>query len=264
MPSIPWLRTSGLAVTVLCLSLMSLGLSGCDTGTHTRLIFSLNANPLGASSLAVPASGVRAMTSPPTPPDITSGDGMRFHLEDASVRVSDIRLELAGGLGCDDVRDQLPEGTGCVQPEGSPATVTLAGPFGINLPSGNVSNAVMELPPGTYRRIDFVLGKNGFTAQTLHAGDASWGMDLDLPEGTAMAVEATSGLRLEEGGSLRVMFDQNAWLKELPLSACYQNGDWPRPGPKRSLDEVGGECQGAGDRARDAIRTRLKLQTRSF
>ncbi|MBN8230158.1 hypothetical protein JYK02_21840 [Corallococcus macrosporus] len=243
---------------------MTLGLSGCNTGTHTRLIFSLDANLLGASSGMAPASSVRAMTSPPTPPDIKSGDGMRFHLVDASVRVSDIRLELAGGLGCDDVRARLPEGTGCVQSEGSPATVTLAGPFGINLPSGEASGAVMELPPGTYRRIAFVLGKNGFTAQTVHAGDAAWGMDLDLPEGTAMSFEAASDLTLEEGGSLRVMFDQDAWLKELPLSACYENGDWPRPGPKRSLDEVGGECQGAGDRARDAIRTQVKLQTRSF
>ncbi|MBN9681410.1 MULTISPECIES: hypothetical protein [unclassified Corallococcus] len=247
----------------LCLSLMSLGLSGCNTGTHTRLIFTLDPNLPGASSLAVPASGVQAMTSPPTAPDITSGDGMRFQLQDASVRVTDIRLALAGGLGCDDVREQLPENTGCVQ-SGDSATVTLAGPFAINLPSGEPYEAVIELPPGTYRRIDFVLGKNGFTAQTLHAGDAFWGMDLELPEGTAMASEAASDLTLTEGGSLRVMFNQDAWLKELPLSACYQNGDWPQPGPKRSLDEVGGRCQGAGDRARDAIRTQLKLETRSF
>ncbi|AFE03205.1 hypothetical protein COCOR_00004 [Corallococcus coralloides DSM 2259] len=243
---------------------MTLGLSGCNTGTHTRLIFSLNSNSPGGASLAVPASGVRAMTDPGGPPEFGSGDGMRFQLVDASVRVSDIRLELAGGLGCDDVREQLPEGTGCVQPEGSPATVTLAGPFAINLPSGEAFQAVLEIPPSTYRRLDFVLGQNGFTAQTLHAGDSTWGMDLALPEGTAMASEAASDLTLEEGGSLRVLFNQDAWLKELPLLACYQNGDWPRPGPKRSLDEVGGECQGAGDRVRDAIRTQLKLQTRSF
>ncbi|MHA7627137.1 hypothetical protein [Corallococcus sp. M7] len=243
---------------------MALGLSGCNTGTHTRLVFSLNSNSPGGASLAVPASGVRAMTDPARPPEFGSGDGMRFQLQDASVRVTDIRLELAGGLGCDDVREQLPEGTGCVQPEGSPATVTLAGPFSINLAYGQVSPGVMELPPGTYRRIDFVLGENGFTARCLHLGDRSWEMDLDLPEGTAMSFEAASDLRLREGGSLLVIFDQDRWLKGPPLSACYQNGDWPHPGPNRSLDEVGGACQGAGDQVRDAIRTQLKLQTRSF
>ncbi|WP_375755629.1 hypothetical protein [Corallococcus exercitus] len=252
----------------LCLSLTTLALSGCgDTGTHTRLIFSLNADLLNASSGVAPASGVRAMTSPPSPPDIKSGDGMRFQMQTARVRVSDIRLELAGRPGCESVREQLPEGTGCEQSGDSPTTLTLAGPFAIHLPSGEPYEAVMELPPGTYRRIDFVLGADGFTAETRHFEESvsqSWSMDLTLPAGTAMGIEAASDLTLKEGGSLRVMFNQDAWLKELPLGACFQNGDLPRTNAELSLDSASGQCQGAGDRARDAIRTQLKLETRSF
>lgn len=251
---------------LMCLSLMSLGLSGCGSSTPTRLIFSLGSNPVGASSLAVPASGVRAMTDPPGPPEIMSSDGMRFYLEEARVQVSYIRLELAGGLGCDDVRDQLPEGTGCVQPEDAPDTLTLSGPFSIDLATGEAwKGGALELPPGIYRRVDFVLGEGGFTAHTrLYQDEQYWNMNVTLPEGTVMSFSSPWDVTLEEGGSLRVMFVHGQWLTSLPLGACYQSGDLPRAGSELLLEAASGACQGAGEKVRDAIRTQGIVRAYSY
>ncbi|NNC15745.1 hypothetical protein HRD49_16140 [Corallococcus exiguus] len=250
----------------LCLSLMSLGLSGCGD-SHPRLYFALNHSFLQGSSLAVPASGVRAMTDPPSLRDIKSGDGSAFQLEFATADIADIRLELGGGLRCEDVEDELPEGTGCVQSGDAPGTVTLAGPFSIDLGTGEPWNDVKgpRVPPGIYRRVDFVLGKNGLNAHTRLTQDSrGWDMNLTLPEGTALGFETAYDLTLEEGGSLRVMFNQDAWLKELPLGTCFQSGELPRTDSELRLDEARGECQGAGDRVRDTIRTRISLQSRTF
>ncbi|WP_126936226.1 hypothetical protein [Corallococcus sp. AB018] len=250
----------------LCLSLMSLGLSGCGD-SHPRLYFALNHSFLQGSSLAVPASGVRAMTDPPSLRDIKSGDGSAFQLEFATADIADIRLELGGGLRCEDVEDELPEGTGCVQSGDAPGTVTLAGPFSIDLGTGEPWNDVKgpRVPPGIYRRVDFVLGKNGLNAHTRLTQDSrGWDMNLTLPEGTALGFETAYDLTLEEGGSLRVMFNQDVWLKELPLGTCFLGGDLPRTDSELRLDEARGECQGAGDRVRDTIRTRISLQSRTF
>ncbi|WP_147439288.1 hypothetical protein [Corallococcus sp. CA049B] len=267
MPSIPWLRTSGPAGAVLCLSLMSLGLSGCGD-SHPRLIFSLSSTLPGASSLAVPASGVRAMTSPPPFPEITSGDGLIFQLHTVVVSVADIRLELGGGLTCEDVREELPEGAGCVQSGDAPSTVTLAGPFSIDLDSGELSQGEKELriPPGKYRRIDFVLGEGGFKAHTWlkRGGTQSWTMKLTLPEGTALGFEVPYALAVEEGGSLRVTFRQSTWLKDLSLGACIQSGDLPHTDSELLLDAATGECQGVGDTVREILRTEGALGARPF
>ncbi|RKH64975.1 hypothetical protein D7W81_17655 [Corallococcus aberystwythensis] len=243
----------------------SLVLSGCDTGTHTRLRFALNPSFLKGDSLAVAASGVRAMTTPPTLPNIQSGDGLSFQLEGASATVADIRLQLAGGLHCDDVREELPEGTGCVQSGDAPDTVTLAGPFSINLADGEPWGAELELPPGTYRRVDFVLGEGGFKAHTrLFQDSRLWDMNLTLPQGTALGFEATSDLAVKEGGSLRVTFTQDTWLKSLPLGACFQSGDLPRADSELLLDAASGACQGAADQVRDTIRARGAVTAHPF
>lgn len=207
------------------------------------------------------------MTDPPSLRDIKSGDGSAFQLEFATVDIADIRLELGGGLRCEDVEDELPEGTGCVQSGDAPGTVTLAGPFSIDLGTGEPWNDVKgpRVPPGIYRRVDFVLGKNGLNAHTRLTQDSrGWDMNLTLPEGTALGFETAYDLTLEEGGSLRVMFNQDAWLKELPLGTCFQSGELPRTDSELRLDEARGECQGAGDRVRDTIRTRISLQSRTF
>lgn len=253
----------------LCLSLMSLGLSGCDTGTHTRLLFALNPSFLRGSSLSVPASGVRAMTSPPTLPNIKSGDDMEFQMEDASATVADIRLQLGAGLHCEDVRDSLPKGTDCVQSGDGPGTVTLAGPFSIDLTTGEIwsteAEMEMEVPPGTYRRVDFVLGEGGFKARTtLWQDTRAWDMNLTLPQGTTLGFESPFDVTVEEGGSLRVTFVQDTWLATLPLGACFQSGELPRTSSELLLDAATGQCQGAGQTVRDIIRSRGNVTARSF
>ncbi|NBC45082.1 hypothetical protein GTZ93_35315 [Corallococcus exiguus] len=251
----------------LCLSLMSLGLSGCDTGPHTRLLFALNPSFLQGDSLSVPASGVRAMTDPVTLPDLTSDDGLRFQLAGAGVTVKDIRLELGGGLRCEDVSEELQEGTGCVSSEDGPDTVTLAGPFSFFLPDGEPSEGWKEprIPTGKYRRVDFVLGEGGLRAYPrLQQGSIDLAMNLTLPEGTALGFEVPYPLTVAEGGSLRVTFRQATWLKGLPLRACFQSGDLPRTDSELLLDAASGECQGAGDRVREALRTQVGLSALPF
>ncbi|MBN8470748.1 hypothetical protein JYJ95_29940 [Corallococcus exiguus] len=207
------------------------------------------------------------MTDPASPPEITSGDGLRFWLDTAVVSVADIRLELGGGLTCEDVKEELPEGAGCVQSGDAPSTVTLAGPFFIDLDSGVSSQGEKELriPPGKYRRIDFVLWEGGFKASTrLDRGSQSWTMKLTLPEGTALGFEVPHALAVEEGGSLRVTFRQSTWLKDLPLGACLQSGDLPRTDSEVILNAATGQCQGAGDTVREALRTQGALGARPF
>ncbi|MGE6762964.1 hypothetical protein ACQKGO_33445 [Corallococcus interemptor] len=248
----------------LCLSLLSLGLSGCGDATPPRLVFSLNTTWIGASSLAVPASGVQAMTDPAGPPEITSGDGLSFALNEARMEVADIRVELGGGLGCADLRDPLPQGTGCEQPEGSPATLTLAGPFSIDLSTGKAwKGGELRLPPGTYRRVRFVLGEGGFSARTRSLDGQSWNMTVFLSGGTVMGFESPQDVTLEEGDFLHVTFAQNQWLTGLPLGACYQNGDLSRAGSDWVLDNATGQCEGALEKARDAIRSQGRVSVRS-
>jgi hypothetical protein len=243
---------------------MSLGLSGCGDATPPRLVFSLNTASVGASSLTVPASGVQAMTDPPGPPEIMSSDGMRFALNEARMEVTGIRVELGGGLGCGDLSTPLPQGTGCEQPEGSPATVTLAGPFSIDLSTGQAwKGGELRLPPGTYRRVSFMLGEGGFSARTRSLGGQSWTMTVFLTGGTVMGFESIQDVTLKEGDLLHVAFAQNQWLTDLPLGACYQNGDLPRVGSETVLDNATGACEGALEKARDAIRTRGRMSVRS-
>lgn len=251
----------------LCLSLMSLGLSGCDTGTHTRLLFALNPSFLQGDSVSVPASGVRAMTDPVTLPDLTSDDGLRFQLEGAAINVRDVRLALGGGLRCEDVKEDLQDGAGCVPSEDGPDTVTLAGPFSFFLPDGEPSQGGKEvrIPPAKYQRVDFVLAEGGLRAYPrLYQGSNAWAMNLTLPEGTALGFEVPQPLTVAPGGSLRVTFRQATWLKGLPLGACFQSGDLPRTDSELLLDASSGECQGAGDRVREALRTQGNLSALPF
>ncbi|NPC75351.1 hypothetical protein HPP05_36950 [Corallococcus exiguus] len=207
------------------------------------------------------------MTDPVTLPDLTSDDGLRFQLTGAGVTVKDIRLELGGGLRCEDVSEELQEGTGCVSSEDGPDTVTLAGPFNFYLPDGEPSEGGKEprIPPGKYRRVDFVLGEGGLRAYPrLYRGSNDWVMNLTLPEGTALGFEVPYPLTVAEGGSLRVTFRQATWLKGLPLGACFQSGDLPRTDSELLLDAASGECQGAGDRVREALRTQVGLSALPF
>ncbi|WP_147470136.1 hypothetical protein [Corallococcus sp. AB049A] len=248
----------------MCLSLLSLGMSGCGDPSPTRLVFSLNTASVGASSLPVPASGVHAMTDPAGPPEIMSSDGMRFALNEVRMEVADIRVELGEGMRCGDLSDPLPQGTGCEQPEGSPATLTLAGPFSIDLSTGKAwKGGELRLPPGTYRRVSFVLGEGGFSARTLALDGQSWNMTIFLSGGTVMGFESPHDVRLEEGGLLHVTFVHSQWLTDLPLGACYRNGNLSRVGSEMVLDNATGACEGALEKARDAIRTRGRVSVRS-
>ncbi|RYZ34629.1 MAG: hypothetical protein EOO71_38420 [Myxococcaceae bacterium] len=248
---------------LLCLPLLSLGLSGCgESGVHTRLVFALQ--PALLASNVSPAAGVRAMESPPSLPNIDSDDGLSFQLEGASATLADIRLRLGGGLGCSEVRDSLPDGTDCVESEGQ-ATVTLAGPVSANLATGELTPA-LEIPPGTYRRVDFTLAGTGFKAHTRHFQESkAWNMDLTLPAGESLRFESASDVVVKEAGSLRVVFQQDTWLRELPLASCFQKGDLTRADADDILlDEARGECQGAGEHVRNNLRAHGGMSAHPF
>ena len=86
-------------------------------------------------------------------------------------------------------------------------------------------------------------------------------MDALSAAALGVVLAATAGLR-----AFLPVFSASlaAWLTELPLGTCFQSGDLPRADSELRLDEARGECQGAGDRVRDAIRTRLSLQSRTY
>ncbi|WP_147446785.1 hypothetical protein [Corallococcus sp. CA047B] len=246
----------------MCLPLLPLCLSGCgDTGVHTRLVFALQPSFLAGDPTLV---GVRAMESPPSLPNIASDDGLTFQMDGASVTVANIRLELGSGLGCSTVSDSLPDEARC-EDSGDQGTVTLAGPVSVNLATGDVSPP-LELPPGTYRRVEFQLAGDGFKARTRLFKDSKiWNMDLTLPAGEVLRFEAPGDFGLKKAGSLRVVFRQEAWLEGLPLASCFQKGDLTQTDTSDILlDAARGECVGAGKHVRDNIRANGGLNTYSF
>lgn len=266
-----------------CLSLAFLGLSGCgDSGTHTRLVFSLQPS-LGSSS-SLQASGVRAFESPPTLPDIVSSDGLSFHLDQAHASLADIRLTLGTGRTCADVKDSLASGVGCEDAaDGERSVLSLAGPFVFNLVHGTLVSVngkqvsedddedALEIPPGIYASIRFrfdtlVSGDEGFRARTrLFKDSKEWSMELTVPAGETLGFESTNPmLAVKEGGSLQVTFRQETWIKDLPLASCYQQGNLTLADSVLSLDAARGECQGAGDRMRTNLRTHGGMSARSF
>ncbi|RKG85349.1 hypothetical protein [Corallococcus terminator] len=256
MPTPSWSR-------LLCLPLLSLGFSGCgESGVHTRLVFALKPSLLAGD--AALASGVRAMESPPSLPNITSDDGLSFQLEGASATLADIRLELGSGDSCSDVRDSLPAGTDCVE-DGGQATVILAGPVSVNLATGEMTPP-LEIPPSSYRRVAFQLAGNGFKAHTRYFQESkAWNMDLTLPAGEVLRFDAPTDVVVKEAGSLRVVFQQDTWIQGLPLASCFQKGDLARADASEILlDEARGECQGAGEHVRDNLRVHGTMSPHSF
>ncbi|RKH49084.1 hypothetical protein [Corallococcus llansteffanensis] len=249
-----------------------LGLSGCgDSGTHTRLVFALQPSLISKSS--VQASGVRALTSEPSLPDIVSSDGLSFRLDQADASLVDIRLTLGTDRTCADVKDSLASGVGCEDAADSGRSVlTFAGPVLFDLVNGTVlSGGELEIPPGLYEGIGFrfdpiVSGGDGFRARTRIFKDGQeWSMDLTVPPGETLGFASTNPrLPVKEGGSLRVTFRQDTWIQDLPLASCFQKGDLTLTDSVLSLDAARGECQGAGDRMRTSLRAHGGMSAHSF
>ncbi|RKH94148.1 hypothetical protein [Corallococcus sp. AB038B] len=259
MPSIPWLRASGLAVAVLCLSACK---SGSDT---TELRFGINPTTY-MRPLTEEASPSRrtAMESPLPPPSFRSNDGLVFTVEVVYSTLFDVRLELPSGRECSDYKDTLAPLMTCTDAaDGRPGTLSVREPLFVNwMNAVNLPNGPLRIPEGGYSRIEARLGQ-------IEPELSSFIMDASFTwEGKrhllAVAFTSTEALRFEPRGPFDIAgsgentvvvggLDIATWLEGIPVASCLALGDLTLDNTILRLETGKGACAGAAERVKQNI-----------
>ncbi|WP_147468317.1 MULTISPECIES: hypothetical protein [Corallococcus] len=265
MPSIPWLRASGLAVAVL-------GLPACDSGPDTtELRFGINATtytrPLTEESSP---SRRTAMDAPLVSPTFTSNDGLKFTVESANATLFDVRLELPSGRECSDYEGKLAPLMTCTDAaDGQPGALSVREPLDVNWLSATIiPDRTLRIPEGTYSRIEARLGQNT-PALPSFSVDASFTWE-DQRHVLKVAFASTAALRFEPRGPFDIAvpaedtvvvgsLDLTTWLDGIPVASCLALGDLTLDGTTLRLETGTGACAGAAERMQQNIEVSTRM-----
>ncbi|NOK34286.1 hypothetical protein D7W79_18045 [Corallococcus exercitus] len=265
MPSIPWLRASGLAVAVLCLP-------ACDGASDTvELRFGINPETLTRPRTAKSSPARRtALDAEPVFPTFRSDDGIRFKVESALATLVDVRLELPSGRQCSDYEEQLAPLMTCTDAaEGQPGTLTVQGPIDVDwMKATTLPDWTLRLPRGTYRRIDARLGQNtpALPSFSLEASftweDQRNVLKLAFPSTAALRFEPRSPFDIDGASDDAIVvggLDLDSWLDGVPVAGCLASGDLTLDGTTLRLETGKGACEGAAERVKHNIENSSKL-----
>ncbi|NRD56232.1 hypothetical protein [Corallococcus exiguus] len=264
MPSIPWLRASGLAVAVLCLS-------ACDSDSDTtELRFGINPSTY-MRPLTAEASPSRRMTmdAPLASPTFSSNDGLKFTVESANATLFDVRLELPSGRECSDYEDPLAPLMTCTDAaEGQPGTLSVREPLDVNWLSATViPDWTLRIPQGTYSRIEARLGQNAPSLPSFSmAASFTWEdqrhvLTVAFPSTAALRFEPRHPFDLSDAENPVVVgsLDLTTWLDGVPVASCLALGGLTLDGTTLRLESGTGACAGAAERVKQNIEASTRM-----
>ncbi|MHA7627136.1 hypothetical protein [Corallococcus sp. M7] len=265
MPSIPWLRASGLAVAVLCLP-------ACDSGSDiTELRFGINPS-IYTRPLAEESSPSRrtAMDAPLAAPTFSSDDGLVFTVESANATLFDVRLYLPPGRECSDYEGQLDPLVSCTDAaDGKPGTLSVREPLDVDWMNATLlPDWPLRIPQGTYGSVEARLGQNTPALPSFSmAASFTWKdqrhvLKVAFPSTAALRFEARDPLDILSGGESALVvgsLDLTTWLDFIPVEACLESGDLTLDGTTLRLETGKGDCAGAAERMQDQIETSTRL-----
>ncbi|WP_375755628.1 hypothetical protein [Corallococcus exercitus] len=269
MPSIPWLRASGLAVAVLCLP-------ACDGDPDTvELRFGIFSDTLTRPRTEESAPSRRtALETPPALPTFRSDDGLLFTVESAHATLFDVRLELPSGRECSDYEGVLAPLMTCTDAaKGQPGTLSVREPLDVDwMDATIIPDWPLRIPRGTYRRIDARLGQHTPVLASFSL-EASFIWE-DQRNVLKLAFASTAPLRFEprspfdiDGASDDAFvvggLDLITWLDGVPVAACLASGDLTLDGSTLRLESGKGACEGAAERVKHNIENSSKLSLAS-
>ncbi|WP_375742705.1 hypothetical protein NR800_28025 [Corallococcus interemptor] len=264
MPSIPWLRASGLAVAVLCLS-------ACDSGSDTtELRFGINPSTYMRPLTAESSSRRTAMESPLPPPSFRSDDGLVFTVESASATLFDVRLYLPPGRECSDYEGQLDPLITCTDAvDGKPGMLSAREPLEVDWMNATVlPDWPLRIPPGIYGSVEARLGQSApaLPSFSMNASftwkDQRHVLEVAFPSTAPLRFEARDPLDILSGGESALVvgsLELNTWLDFIPVEACLASGDLTLDGTTLRLETGKGECADAAVRMQDQIETSAKV-----
>lgn len=245
----------------LGLPLLAMTLAACDAGEPTAGTHVGNPGALRFAATSAVAVG--------DAPASRDGDGAVHAFTEARVNLRDIELDLPDGVECADIADQL-VGAYC---DAADAKVVVEGPRVVDLLAGTATPSLddVRLPPLVWRRIDFRLDDArdlpgddlegySFVARAIDpGGERADALHIRLAMGEDARVEAPEGVMLPEGGLLVVDFDVEAWLADLPLAQCVEDGELRVEGGAVIIDERSG-CGDLERRLKDNIKDNTRLR----
>ncbi|MBN9681411.1 MULTISPECIES: hypothetical protein [unclassified Corallococcus] len=264
MPSIPWLRASGLAVAALCLS-------ACDSGSDTtELRFGIHPTTYMRPLTAEASSRRTAMESPPPPPTFRSDDGLVFTVESANATLFDVRLYLPPGRECSDYEGQLDPLVTCTDAaDGEYGMLSVREPLEVDWMNATLlPDWPLRIPQGFYGSVEARLGQNtpALPSFSLEASftwkDQRHVLKVAFPSTAALRFEARDPLDILSGGENSLVvgsLDLTTWLDFIPVEACLASGDLTLDGTTLRLETGKGECANAAVLMRNNIETSAKV-----
>lgn len=228
-------RATHLLPTLLLCAVAACGDADPSAGTHIG-------NP---GELEVRA--VSALRAPDGALTLQDDEGTEYRLTEARAHLRDIRLTPSAGLTCADLQPDL-EGARC---DSDGPEVIVDGPFEVDLLDGALPArlAQVRLPAVRWARVDLRLddapeGDLGLLAGHSLAARASFThqgapaeLHIRLRFNEDARIEAPNGVQLPDGGTLRAELDASAWLRDLPLAECLEEGDLEVEGGVLRVDE---------------------------
>lgn len=193
------------------------------------------------------------------------GDG-EFQIQAATLRLRHIELDLPDGGDCDDFADLL-DGATCEDGVDGDK-ISIEGPFDVDLVAGTSSPSLadVQIPAGTYKRIDFRVEDNGedssfaVTAGFEYQGE-SMTLDLNLDFNEDIRIEDPQGLTVNADSDLIAEFVVNNWLGGVDVGACIDDGDVFVSGSTVTIDDssTGGDCSDIENTIKDNMKNSGQL-----
>jgi len=183
----------------------------------------------GGSHLAIQAQALR--DSDASTLSMQDDSGSEFSVSAASVHLRDIELDLED-VSCADVERSLLGATCSDDQDGDGVTITIEGPFDVDLVAGTSTPSLNKviIPTGSYRRIDFRADDNA-NDETFKV-EASFDLD-GLPSQLSLSLDFTEDIRFEsdagivvtQGTNLIAQLIVDGWLSGVNIASCVNDGD---------------------------------------
>lgn len=217
---------------------------------------------VGLSVHAVTSDG----SSPATELVMTDDGAGDFQIEAATLRLRHIELDLLDGGDCADLADSV---DGAICEDGVDGNkISIEGPFEIDLVAGTStpSLAEVQIPAGTYKRIDFRVEDNGNDSSfAVRAGfdheGAAMTLDLNLDFNEDIRIEDAQGLVVDADSDLIAEFVVNNWLGGVDVGACIDDEDVTVVGSTVTIDDssTSGSCSDIENTIKDNMKNSGQL-----
>lgn len=160
-----------------------------------------------------------------------------FVLQDATINLRHVELDLPDDLSCDDVED-----SGDADCDGD--KLKLQGPFVVNLLTGVSEPSLGSIPAGNYDRIDFRVDDSDAMGDRSFVASAAFDLDgtattlvLSLKFNEDIRIEQPGGVDVEAGQDLIASYVTNDWLAGVDVAQCVADDELDTTGDVVTIDD---------------------------